>query len=1001
MDRLAMVVDLERCIGCKSCEAACKQEHGLGPGEFRNKVVWLGDTGKPAGGFLPLACLQCDRPACLRACGASAISKDEFTGVVQINESRCTGCGECVVACPYGAIGYDAVGHHAVKCDLCADRRAKLRRPACVESCPGYALDIGVRDKLVKHASEKGRNILDYDHYLLNPSTIFLKPLKRSSVSESSSCSEDSVITSMRFSKSPAVMGSGLKSKNNYFKPKGSVRPLEANFPYRVSRHERQADRIIPGGCNICFNCCTVKFHLLGKKLVNITGNPEDPLFKGKVCPKSQMTLQLYNNKDRLQSPLKRVGKRGEGKFVKISWEQALTEIAEKLTHTRKNWGPEALGLFVGARTGLLVTQGYAKLFAQLWGTPNLEGTGPFCASAKSIAYRLTSGQSGCGNSYTREDLGSAELYVYFGDNQAETRPVYFGMINNWRLNNGAKMVAIDPRRTVTALKADQWLAIRPGTDMALGLAMAHYILSNGLHDLNFCKDWVLGWEEWRDFILEKDYSLEWAAAITDISSDNIRRLAEEIARADGCVIFCSRGINQHSNSTQTIRVLMYLAAITGNWGRQGGAFSNMTPGIPISATAPSGSYVKPKKPKIRHSPAGWIEAMRDGKPYPIKAMISCNNPMSNWPDQKTAREAFSSLDLLIHVELFANETTAFADYVLPAATGIEQGDVGRAADDRRIVWTDKIIDPPGEAKADGWIWVELGKRFGFDDVLKEEYADPAVFWDEVLIQNDSIRGCTQRRLHSVPHRTVRWPVTSETSQENDTLFLEGSTIKGVTDGHRFPSQSGKLEFFTKELEKKFHSLGLSSLPEFYSEREQLINLPYAELDIGDDQSGVLSPFHEILTWTSTAHIVSPRKDKLGKEEAVVPSVRLRKLGFDTELVTGRPPAPHFHSWTHYFWQAQEMWPDLYVQVHPKKADKIGIKDGEQVRISSAHGSIEARVWLDAGIRETSVFIPIGWGERQPFNPWHSVNFLTDKTQRDPISDQTNLKSLLCRIEKI
>ena len=85
----------------------------------------------------------------------------------------------------------------------------------------------------------------------------------------------------------------------------------------------------------------------------------------------------------------------------------------------------------------------------------------------------------------------------------------------------------------------------------------------------------------------------------------------------------------------------------------------------------------------------------------------------------------------------------------------------------------------------------------------------------------------------------------------------------------------------------------------------------------------------------------------------------------------------------------------------PQKADKLGIKDGEQVRVSSAHGSIEARVWLYAGIRPTSVFIPIGWGEKQPFHPWHSVNFLTDKTQRDPISDQTNLKSLLCRIEKL
>ena len=95
------------------------------------------------------------------------------------------------------------------------------------------------------------------------------------------------------------------------------------------------------------------------------------------------------------------------------------------------------------------------------------------------------------------------------------------------------------------------------------------------------------------------------------------------------------------------------------------------------------------------------------------------------------------------------------------------------------------------------------------------------------------------------------------------------------------------------------------------------------------------------------------------------------------------------------------MWPDLYVHLHPEKANTLGIADGEQVRIASSHGTIEARAWLDAGIRPTAVFIPIGWGERQPFHPWYSVNFLTDKTQRDPISDQTNLKTLLCRIEKL
>jgi anaerobic selenocysteine-containing dehydrogenase len=346
----------------------------------------------------------------------------------------------------------------------------------------------------------------------------------------------------------------------------------------------------------------------------------------------------------------------------------------------------------------------------------------------------------------------------------------------------------------------------------------------------------------------------------------------------------------------------------------------------------------------------------------------------------------------MVHIELFANETSAYADYLLPAASGIEKGEIGRSNDDRRVVWIDKMIDPPGEAKSDTWIWVELGKRLGFGDVLKEEYKDPAVFWDEVCIDTPAMKGCTQKRLHSVPYRWVRIPVATEDSPEIETLYLEGTTVPGGEPGRRFPTKSGKLEFWTEELEAKFNTLGMSALPEFYSEREQLVDLPYMELLETDAEEGVISPFCSPATGSARGRIIAPGPDH--------PGAKLRAQGFDTELVTGRPPAAHFHSWTHYFWQSQEMWPDLYCQIHPEKAAKLGIKDGERVCVESAHGKIEAMAWVHAGIRPTAVFIPIGWGERQPYNPWRPVNFLTDKTQRDPVSDQTNLKVLLCRVSR-
>jgi anaerobic selenocysteine-containing dehydrogenase len=125
-----------------------------------------------------------------------------------------------------------------------------------------------------------------------------------------------------------------------------------------------------------------------------------------------------------------------------------------------------------------------------------------------------------------------------------------------------------------------------------------------------------------------------------------------------------------------------------------------------------------------------------------------------------------------------------------------------------------------------------------------------------------------------------------------------------------------------------------------------------------------------------------------------------RDPDYDTELVSGRPPAPHFHSWTHWQWQANEMWPEQFVMLHPRKAAALGIVDGDTVVIDNALGSITAVAWIHEGIRESSVFVPIGWDEKQKGHPAKSVNWLVDHHERDPISDQTNMKSLLVRIRK-
>jgi len=550
-------------------------------------------------------------------------------------------------------------------------------------------------------------------------------------------------------------------------------------------------------------------------------------------------------------------------------------------------------------------------------------------------------------------------------------------------------MVVIDPRMTVTATKANQWLGIRPGTDLALALALAYHILQQDLHDQSFCENWISGWQEWRDFLFAKNYSPDWAADIVGLDAAVIRVLAEDIAAADGCVLFASRGVNQHSNGGQTNRALMFVAAITGNIGRKGGAFFNLSMPVPIAADAPEDRKTYPQKPMIGSNSVSWLDAIESHDPYPLKAVITSNNPMMAWPNQQRVRSAFKQLDLLVHIDLFENETSHFADYVLPAATGIEKGEISRAAEDRRIVWIDKTIPPPGDAKPDDWFWIELGKKFGYNDVLKDSYKDPAVFWDEMLINDPYMRGCTQDRLHATPRRWLRVPLADADTEEIETLYLEGSTAFGKPEGHRFPTKSGKLEFWTAALDQTLNSLGLSALPEFYADREHLIALPYVERQ----QTGsteVERPFIHGRALVKPFEIVQPHADS--------PSQKLQNRGFDTHLITGRPPAPHFHSWTHYAWQAQEMWPDMYVQMHPDKAAELQVADGDEVSVETAHGTVRARAWLYAGMRPDTVFVPIGWDSSQPYHPWNSVNYLTDEEQRDPLSDHSNLKSYLCRV---
>jgi anaerobic selenocysteine-containing dehydrogenase len=760
-------------------------------------------------------------------------------------------------------------------------------------------------------------------------------------------------------------------------------------FPYSAPREGVLGPEVVRSGCNICFNSCTTRVYRRAGRAVTITPNPNDPVTGGHLCPKSQFLMQMYYSEHRLLHAQRRVGRRGEGKFERVSWEEALDGVAEGLVRAREKYGSESLAVFTGSRSGLLGLDGTAMLFCQVWGTANHSGTNPFCGTAPDLAFTLTQGveAGGSGNVFAEDDIWAADFYLFIGDNMAETRPVHFGQLNERRIRRGARMVVIDPRCTATAQKADEWIVIRPGTDFAFALACLHHIFTNDLVDRDFVAQWVEGAPQIRDFVLARGYTPEWAAPITDIPAATIRRLADEYARTRDAFIFANRGLAQQTNATQTFRAMLMMAAVTNHLGRKASGVSAITSAVPIQAQAPAERRA-PRRPAVRRSPAGWIEAMVSGKPYPIRALLTTGNPLSLWPDQAALREGLQKQEVIAHLELFPSETSAWSDYLLPAATGIEVGEINRYAEDRRIVWVEKVIDPPGECRPDIWIWVELGKRLGMKDVLKEEYKDPVRLWDEAMRIDPRFRGLSYARLKAAPTGWLRWPIVQEDGPSAGTLFLEGTSYPGDPEGRRFPTPSGKLELWTPQLEETFRTYGLSALPEFYTAPDQLVPLPRLEYVKPDSEEGVLSPVWQNKCYASVVRIV----------DSPSPIDRSR---YDMELITGRAGAMHFHSWTHWLWQAQEQCADLYAHLHPKRAAALGIKSGDLVSVETPRDTIRAVAWVAPGIRESSVFVPLGWDERQPYHPWRTVNFLMPREQRDPVSDQTNLKVNLCRVTRV
>lgn len=774
-----------------------------------------------------------------------------------------------------------------------------------------------------------------------------------------------------------------------------------------------QADRVVDSACQFCNSLCRLNVHMKSGRIIDVRGEPDDPVQAAGLCVKAALMPQLVYNRFRLKRPLKRVGgPKGspDSKFEPVSWEEALRTIAARFVDLRDKGESRAIANKTSGRlprgVGTLVHR-----FFTLLGSPNDTDVGPVCNDAGGNALAWTFGLPHFTNGYGMDgatgkpDLGSAKYLLFLGTNQAETHPVTFAYLLRERAKTKAKLVVVDPRLTPTGAQADEWLAPKPHTDLALALALLHHILTKNLYDREFVRRWVLGFGELSRHVREKAYTPEWAATVTGVPATTIRRVAEEYASVKPAAIFCNAGISHQLNAFDTYRVLCFLAAITGNIGVAGGGCNFMHNTWPGDLHLPALKGQEPERAAaLPVGPDRFADAILDGRPYRLKALVTEGNPLLASANTAKVREAFRKLEFYVYTGLFLEEAAFYADLILPVCSGFEIEGVYMRRDDRAIRWQEAVVPRVGDSRPDWEIWLDLAQLMGeldrknpkgyWTDNLRAEWKDYRKLWATFVEHTPGMKGMTQERL-AKRAEPLRWPCPTADHPGVSTLYLDHpswytavESLNPANRGKRFTTPSGKVEIYEPDLDKKLASVGHAALPIFYTHPEVTGRHPGIEYS------------KELVRNPVNPQALTP-KVKLGGVAAGTVHESYPLMG-----MIGRPSVVHFAGVTQWTYTGKQLNGIRFIQIHPKAAARAGIKNGDGVLVESPRGAIAGTALLWPGIREDTIFVPNTFGPAQRMAEefgapaYESANLLTDDRYFDNLSGQQAYKCFACRVRK-
>jgi anaerobic selenocysteine-containing dehydrogenase len=466
------------------------------------------------------------------------------------------------------------------------------------------------------------------------------------------------------------------------------------------------------GACPLdCPDTCSWVLEAEGGRVVSIRGNKAQPFTHGALCGKVNRYLDHLNG-DRVLHPLVRTGAKGEGRFARASWDEALDRVADGLQRTIDRHGAEAiLPYFFAGSLGMIQAFGLPQRILYAMGTSRLDTT--ICTAAWRAAAKATIGGQVC---IDPESLPAARLIVIWGANPLSTGMHVWKYVNEARAA-GAHVVCIDPLRSPTAERCDEHVAPRPGTDAALALGLMRVIRDAGGVDEQWLEAHAVGWPELRARLDE--WPVERAAAICGLPEETVRDLGRRLAATRPSAIMIGLGLQRHGGGGSAVRAIMAIPALTGDWRHVGGGVSGMTgghfPSFSAYAGAKAAGITYPRSRVVNMSRLG--EALHELDDPPVSSLLVFNcNPAATSPDARRVRAGMLRDDLFtVVLEQRMTDTADLADVVLPATMQPEHADLHDSYGHLYLSWNEPAVPPPGECLPNAEILRRIAARLGFD----------------------------------------------------------------------------------------------------------------------------------------------------------------------------------------------------------------------------------------------------------------------------------------------